>query len=130
MLIRSFDDPSTPTVLVVEDERLLRALMVDVLSETGLVSCEASNADEALSMLATYPSIAVVLTDINMPGNMDGMGLAILVNELKPAVGIVVTSGTPLAAGVPIPERGTFLFKPYRPDQLVEAVEQKLARSA
>jgi DNA-binding NtrC family response regulator len=129
MLIGTFD-PSTPTVLVVEDERLLRTLMVDVLSETGLVSCEASNAEEALSMLATYPSIAVVLTDINMPGSMDGMGLAILVNELNPDIGIIVTSGSPPAMDAPILTRGTFLFKPYRPDQLVEAVEQKLARSA
>jgi CheY-like chemotaxis protein len=61
MFIDTFDDPSTPTILVIEDERLLRTLAIDVLSETGLVPCEASNADETLSMLATYPSIAVVL---------------------------------------------------------------------
>ena len=116
-------DPSTPTVLVVEDETLLRILAIDVLSETGLVSCEARNAEEALSMLATYPSIAVVLTDINMPGNMDGMKLAILLSELMPDIGIIVTSGAPPVPETKIRQWGTFLSK------LVHAVEQKLARA-
>ncbi len=64
------------SVLIVEAEPLLRMLAVDVVEEAGFTALGASNADEAIVMLETYTNIRIVLTDIDMPGSMDGLRLA------------------------------------------------------
>ncbi|CAN5401994.1 hypothetical protein BH09PSE3_BH09PSE3_28110 [soil metagenome] len=81
------------TVLVVEDEVLIRLLISDELRDTGLTVVEAGNASEALSYLASDPSVALVFTDVNMPGEMDGLALARQIARDYPAVKILVTSG-------------------------------------
>lgn len=60
--------PERPTVLVVEDEVLIRLLIADELRNQGIHVLEASNADEALTILESELSIEVLFTDIRMPG--------------------------------------------------------------
>ena len=113
-------------VLVVEDEPLVRIAAADVLVDHGIMAREAGNAAEALDALNKNPRIGVVFTDINMPGHMDGLGLAKRVSEDRPDVEIIVTSGARRVSAEDLPEDGVFLAKPYSPERLVQVVEQKL----
>jgi CheY-like chemotaxis protein len=65
-----------PVVLVVEDDFLIRMHAAEMIEEAGFEVVEASNADEAVAILEGRPNIAVVFTDIQMPGSMDGLKLA------------------------------------------------------
>ena len=90
---------------------------------------EASDADEALFQLAAHPDLDVLFTDVDMPGGMDGITLAKRVHQFRPEIGIIVTSGKVHVPDASLPERGTFLPKPYRPEQLAGVVGQKLLRA-
>src|SRR4051812_179969 len=65
-----------PVVLVVEDDPLVRTLAVEVVEDAGFLAIEAANADEAIIILEHRADIALVFTDIDMPGSMDGLKLA------------------------------------------------------
>jgi CheY-like chemotaxis protein len=81
-----------PTVLVVEDEVLIRFMVADELRKQGLNVVEASDAEEALYVLQSAVPVHLLLTDLQMPGNFDGMALAGLVHARFPAIKIVVAS--------------------------------------
>jgi CheY-like chemotaxis protein len=68
-----------PTVLVAEDDILLRILIADELRDAGFVVIEAGNADEVVSVLRSGTDVDVMISDILMPGSMDGVALARLV---------------------------------------------------
>jgi CheY-like chemotaxis protein len=80
-------------VLIVEDELLIGAMMAEVISDAGFEVVEAPNADEGLRILEGHPGIRVVLTDIDMPGSMDGLELACAIRHRWPGIEIIVTSG-------------------------------------
>jgi len=67
-----------------------------------------------------------VFTDVNMPGEMDGLRLAHEVSADRPDIKLIVTSGAADADVVDLPNNGTFLPKPYPPERLVEMVARKL----
>ena len=68
-----------PVVLVVEDEVLVRMIVAEVLSEAGFTVLESASADAALTVLETRRDVQVLVTDVNMPGSLDGLGLAQIV---------------------------------------------------
>jgi CheY-like chemotaxis protein len=107
-----------PIVLIVEDEFLLRMDAVDMIASAGFDTLEAVNADDAIEILETRPDIAVVFTDIQMPGSMDGLKLARAVRGRWPPIKIVATSGQVDVRAVDLPEGGRFLPKPYSPTQV------------
>jgi CheY-like chemotaxis protein len=81
------------TVLIVEDEVLVRLDLADQLRLTGLSVLEASNADEALIVLEAIDGIALVVSDIRMPGAADGLDLVGWLRRERPAIKIVLVSG-------------------------------------
>jgi two-component system, response regulator PdtaR len=81
------------TVLVVEDEVLLRMVVAEELREQGCTVVEAANSDEALSILQSGTTVHIVFTDVNMPGMLDGIDLARIVCAKFPGIDVVVTSG-------------------------------------
>jgi CheY-like chemotaxis protein len=86
--------PARPyAVLVVEDEAILRLHAIDLVEEAGFSAIEAKNADEAIVILESRSDITLLLTDVNMPGSMDGVKLAHAVRNRWPPVKIVVVSG-------------------------------------
>ncbi|GAC1330789.1 MAG: response regulator [Bradyrhizobium sp.] len=107
-----------PVVLIVEDEFFLRMDAVDMIASAGFEVLEAANADEAIEILEARPDIAVVFTDIQMPGSMDGLKLARAVRGRWPPIKIVATSGQIDVKPVDLPEGGRFLPKPYSPTQV------------
>jgi len=116
-----------PEVLIVEDEPITRMVAADAISDTGLQIREAGDAKEALQVLDNHSDVGILFTDIDMPGPMDGLGLAEQVHEDRPDVELIVTSGATTVEDSDLPDHGTFLPKPYRTTRLVEVVKQKLA---
>ncbi len=116
-------DAPARVVLVVEDEALIRMLLADVFEDAGFVVVEAGGADEAISIFGARGDIEVVVTDLRMPGTMDGLGLAGWMGEHAPSVPIIITSGLatpPDAEANPCIVR--IVTKPYKPTDVVDLV--------
>ncbi|MDR6624520.1 response regulator [Caulobacter segnis] len=114
-------------VLVVEDEVLVRMLACDILDDAGYHPLEAVDAREALALLEARPDIALMFTDVDMPGEINGLGLARLAALRWPELPIVATSGAAGVQAIDLPPNGRFLQKPYSPSILIETVERALA---
>src|SRR4051812_25581179 len=116
-----------PNVLVVEDEMVLRMRAVDIVEDAGFSPVEAVNADEAIAILETRSDIAVVFTDIQMPGSMDGLKLAAAVRDRWPPVKIVATSGHVTIGRDDLPDGGRFLPKPYSSAEILNTLRELIA---
>jgi CheY-like chemotaxis protein len=110
-------DASKATVLVVEDEVLVRMFMSDLLRDEGYTVIEAINADEALAILRTPVKLDLVLTDLRMRGSMDGAGLVRVVRAEFPFVKVVMAAGQRPDDEV-CKLLDAFLPKPVTPSQL------------
>lgn len=113
-----------PVVLVVEDEYLIRRIVVDAIQDAGYVAIQANDADGAIAILETRKDIRIVFTDIEMPGTMDGLKLARAIRDRWPPIELILTSGKHHLEGDRIPARGRFLPKPYSPDTVVATIER------
>ena len=120
-------DGRRPVILVVEDEFLLRMDAAEMVAAAGFVVVEAANADEAIEILETRSDIAVVFTDIQMPGTMDGLRLARAVRGRWPPIKIVATSGHLTVAETDLPEGGRFLPKPYSAVDVICVLREVIA---
>ena len=110
-------------VMVVEDEPVVRMLAVETLEEAGHVVVDFSTAAQAKAYCdVPQNEIAAVLTDINMPGDEDGLDLAAHVAKTRPEVSVIVTSGRYgiLPSGMPSGIR--FLPKPWTMTALLNAI--------
>lgn len=109
-----------PTILFVEDEILIRLVTSDGLREEGYQVIEAADADEAQAILATGAPIDLVMTDINMPGTMNGLELAAGVRATDPTMPILIVS-----SHLPEPLGGRadgFVAKPFLHSKLSDAI--------
>ena len=104
--------PVAAAVLVVDDEVLARAVLAEELRDAGYAVVEASSADEAVAVLLSDVVIALVVTDVRMPGSMDGVGLARLLRADYPSVWVLMMSSEPQALEVREAVDG-FFQKPY-----------------
>jgi CheY-like chemotaxis protein len=109
------------TVLVVEDELLIRELVADELEQAGYTVVTAKTAHQAISILETRQDIHLVFTDIDMPGSMDGLKLAAAVRDRWPPVHIIITTGT--VRPLDIPANALFIPKPYLTRSVVTAMK-------
>lgn len=100
-------------VLVVEDEPILLIHASDIAEEAGFEVLQAMNADEAIRILQNRSDIAIVMTDVNMPGSMDGLKLATCIRDRWPPIDIIVISGHIRVGEVRLFERSAFFSKPY-----------------
>ena len=101
-----------PAVVLVEDELLLRMFAVEMVEDAGFAAVEAANADQAVSILESRSDIALLFTDIQMPGSMDGLKLAHAVHKRWPPIKILVVSGLPKPADRELPAESRFYGKP------------------
>ncbi len=104
--------PAPATVLLVEDEPVIRLLLAEALRGTGLRVAEAGNADEAWSYLEAGGVAHLIISDITMPGSMNGTELLRRVSEGYPHIKRVITSANPGQSS--LAAFGHFLPKPYR----------------
>jgi CheY-like chemotaxis protein len=115
------------TVLVVEDEALLRLDMVDCLEEAGFAVLEAADADEAVRILERRDDVRLVFTDVDMPGSMDGLKLAAYVRNRWPPIKLIVTSGQITKQEAHMPSGGRFFSKPYDGPLVARAIREMIA---
>jgi two-component system, response regulator PdtaR len=115
-----------PTILVVEDDALLRMHAAGLLEDNGFGVVEAANADAALKLLETRDDVRLLFTDIQMPGSCDGMDLARQVHARWPNILLVITSGQIRPTEAEIPDHGHFIGKPYRANELLEEVNNMI----
>jgi DNA-binding NtrC family response regulator len=114
------DQPAVPTVvLVVEDEMLLRMRAVDLVEDAGFTPVEAVDADEAVAILESRSDIAMLFTDIQMPGSIDGLKLAHAVHERWPPIKIILVSGQLTLANIDIPAHSRFFGKPLDAAEMI-----------
>ncbi|HXZ00035.1 MAG TPA: ATP-binding protein [Stellaceae bacterium] len=115
------------TVLIVEDNAALRRIAVRQLTQLGYGVVEADNARAAIAALERVPEIAVLFTDVVMPGEMDGIELARMAVSLWPDIGVVLTSGFPGTKIDSDAVRATrLLSKPYRKEELARALRDAI----
>jgi signal transduction histidine kinase len=120
------------TILVVEDERVVRALMVRSLNGLGYSCVEAGNAEEALMVLRQEKQIDLVITDVVMPGTSGG-DLGLIIADLYPTLPVLYVSGF---ADNDVIRRGLldasrpFLQKPFAPRELARKVREVLESAA
>lgn len=96
------------SVLVVEDDEIVRPLMVEALSLFGLYVIECAFGEEAVDVLEANPDLSLVITDVRMPGNVDGLALSRLIWTRWPNLPVVIVSGdTVLPPGFLPPMQGS-----------------------
>ena len=113
-------------VLVVEDEMLLRMRAVDMVEDAGYVPVEAVDADEALTILQSRSDIALLFSDIQMPGSMSGLQLALAVHERWPRIKIILVSGQLKLSQSEIPENSRFFGKPLDSVEMIAEIREML----
>jgi DNA-binding NtrC family response regulator len=111
-----------PSVLVVEDEALIRMAIADSLKDDGFTVLEAGNALDAVRLLESDDSVELVFSDISMPGGMDGTALADWVHTHRPGMPILLTSGS--AQSVDFAANEQFFAKPYDMPSVVECIRR------
>ena len=115
-----------PTILVAEDDVLLRLHATDLLEENGYTVLEANSAEEALKVMETRKDVRLLFTDIQMPPGIDGLELARQVHRRWPKVLLVITSGQMQPTKAEIADDGQFIRKPYRAQELLGKIDAVL----
>jgi two-component system, response regulator PdtaR len=117
-----------PVILLVEDEFLVRTTQVDILREAGFWIVEAEDADEAFELLKRRQDIKLVLTDVDMPGSLDGFEFARLVAQGWPEVGVLVISGKTAPGPGAAAWRRRWRLSANRPAALVQQIREIMDR--
>lgn len=117
-----------PTILVVEDEVLVRLAIADYLRDCGYKVFEAGNVAEAKSVLNADASVDLVFSDVQMPGGETGFDLAVWVRRHYPAIRVIITSGLPNAAekARDVCHEGPVVAKPYDHDFVLVRIQALL----
>jgi CheY-like chemotaxis protein len=111
-------------VLLVEDDVLVRMLIADELRNAGYAVVEAADADEALDVLGCNVGVKVVLSDVQMPGSMNGAEFAQVVRSAYPTMKVLLTSGH--SGMLDEVEHDGFFPKPCDVEQIVKRIEALL----
>jgi DNA-binding NtrC family response regulator len=117
-----------PTVLVVEDEMLLRMRAVDIVEDAGFTPLEAVNAEDALVLLESRSDIDLLFTDIQLPGAMNGLKLAYAVHERWPSIKIILVSGQVTPGETDRPAHSRFYAKPIEVQHMIAELQDMIGR--
>ena len=118
---------SLPTILLIEDEAVIRLGTIAMLEDGGYEVLEAGDASEALAILSGHPEIDVVLTDVEMPGVIDGLSLVEIINQDYPSIRCIVTSGKASLDDARQYGAKFYLPKPYSAATMEAALKDALA---
>jgi CheY-like chemotaxis protein len=111
-----------PVILLVEDEVLIRLVAAEFLREKGYIVLEASDAVEALVLFSSDHALDLVISDVRMPGELDGLKLSCIMKEARPHLPIALVSGHFGPDEEHPADR--FLRKPYECEVLLKIVEE------
>jgi two-component system, response regulator PdtaR len=110
------------TILIVEDHPLIRMALADTLHGAGYQVLEAQEAGEGFGLLMREGGAGLVIADVGVPGEMDGVMLARVVREHWPETPLLMISGRQSSIGLDLPAGAAFLSKPVAPALLLEEV--------
>lgn len=113
-------------ILLVEDEPVIRGIVADMLSDAGFEVTATCTGDEAAILIADSDRFDVLLTDITMPGLIDGIGLAEHAREVHPELPVVFVSGRPDHArrAEAVGQPSAFMPKPYDVDRVISVIDR------
>ncbi len=114
---------SPASVLVVEDEPLVRVYLSDVLRQSGFGVIVATNGEDALA-LAKRENVCAVVSDVAMPGPIDGVELARRVKSDNPRTGVILVSGVKKPADYHLPHGVRYVTKPVKAVTLLRLVRE------
>ena len=116
------------TILIVEDQIMIRLALADHLRECGYRVYEAGDAAEAIQILRSDYLVDILFTDVNLPGELNGFGLSRWARDNRPAIKTIITSGTERAAQAAsdLCDDEPYLRKPYDPAALVREIRRLL----
>ncbi|MBV9757345.1 MAG: response regulator [Alphaproteobacteria bacterium] len=117
---------TVPKCLLVEDEYLIRLTLAEALADEGFAVLEAASADEALNLLRRNPDIGLLLTDIQLPGSVDGHGLVRRAREHAPSLPVIYMTGRGVAAASD--PNAVVLTKPFLPSEICAAARRLTGR--
>lgn len=117
------------SVLLVEDEALIREMLAFEFEDEGFEVHQAGGADEAVGLFEEGLKVGAVVTDVRMPGRMDGLGLATWLAQHRPFLTVVITSGYAAPADVAHLKASVaaIMPKPYKPSDVVAFVHRSVA---
>jgi CheY-like chemotaxis protein len=123
--------PSTvPYAIVVEDDPIIMMETTYILEDAGFRVYESFDGDEAIVQLAEHSESTILLfSDVDMPGTMNGFELARYVAKRWPHIEIVIASGHMLPAIGDMPDRATFITKPFNQRMVHQHLSQTLPDS-
>lgn len=121
MKTEEFERLVEPIALVVDDEPLILMDTSDMMSDEGYAVVEASTADQAYAFLDKHASLQLLFTDVQMPGDLDGLALARVVATRWPHICVVIASGAVIPTPGDLPGNAKFISKPFTA-QLVHEV--------
>ena len=118
-------------VVVVEDEELIRLILVESLMDEGFHVVEAETGDKAAELIDGPEGFHAVVTDIHMPGERDGVAVGRHARSRHPHIPVIYCTGRPdaLQGAGPLRDRDVLVRKPYVPSQIVTALRSLLALS-
>jgi two-component system, response regulator PdtaR len=116
------------TILLVEDEPFIRMSAVATLEDAGFWVLQAQNSAEALAILSQHPEVSILITDVRMPGLMDGLALVAQAQIDYPALRSIVVSGNTSAEQASNAGAMGFVAKPYLAQTMIQAVHDTALR--
>lgn len=122
--------PAQRVILLVEDQFLVLMMLRDVFADAGFETLEAANAADAVALLSARSDIAAVISDIEMPGKMNGIDLAWHIDRAFPDKVVILMSGRTQPSPDELPSGVSFCMKPLGLDDLIAEVGMKLSKAA
>ncbi|WLG64868.1 response regulator [Pseudomonas sp. FP1762] len=116
-------------ILLVEDDEILRSVMAQAVELLGYTVIERTSADEALMALESAAAFSLVITDVRMPGKLDGLDLGKAIWFRWPCLPVVIMSGNTVLAPGFLPSHARFLTKPVHLEALHQAIEGLLPKA-
>jgi len=116
---------SRPAALIVEDQPFVGMVASDILRESGFQTFHAYDAKDAAQLLDEHPEIEVMVTEAQLPGDVDGIELCRRVQQQRPDVQLVVTAAGPEVSATEMPQGARMLRKPYASGELRTLVAAK-----
>jgi CheY-like chemotaxis protein len=113
-----------PVILVVEDEPLVRDYVADILTQSGFDVIEAATGEEALGRMSTDEGVCAIVSDVAMPGRVNGFELARRVRHEHPRTGVILVSGVMEPGGGELPHGVRFVTKPVRAATLLRLLRE------
>ena len=119
------------SVLLVEDEALLRMDAAEFLAEEGFIVIGSGTGEHAASVIGGHPDdMHILFTDVHLPGTLNGVQLAHLARKRWPSIAILIVSGRTQPSQEDMPPGSRFLPKPYAPHIVIRHLRALVAPSS